>query len=65
MFLYDAPVLEGLFRVFSFLGLGLSLLGISWFYTRFVFGDKALAPPDSGGNEQLEQEAAKGPGSGS
>ena len=65
VFLYDAPVLEGLFRVFSFLGLGLSLIGISWFYTRFVFGDKALAPPDSGGNGQLEQEAAKGPGSGS
>jgi Predicted membrane protein (DUF2339) len=37
VFLYDASALEGLYRFFSFLGLGLSLLGISWFYTRFVF----------------------------
>jgi uncharacterized membrane protein len=38
VFLYDASELEGLFRVFSFFGLGVSLLGLSWFYTRFVFG---------------------------
>ncbi|HUX78403.1 MAG TPA: DUF2339 domain-containing protein [Alphaproteobacteria bacterium] len=37
VFLYDAAELTGLFRVFSFLGLGMSLLGLSWFYTRFVF----------------------------
>jgi uncharacterized membrane protein len=37
VFLYDAAELTGLFRVFSFLGLGISLLGLSWFYTRFVF----------------------------
>lgn len=37
VFLYDAAELTGLLRVFSFLGLGLSLLGLSWFYTRFVF----------------------------
>ncbi len=37
VFLYDASELEGLFRVFSFFGLGLCLLGLSWFYTRFVF----------------------------
>ncbi len=37
VFLYDAAELEGLYRVFSFAGLGLSLLGLSWFYTRFVF----------------------------
>ena len=40
VFLYDASELEGLYRVFSFLGLGISLLGLSWFYTRFVFGTK-------------------------
>lgn len=40
VFLYDASELEGLFRVFSFFGLGLSLLGLSWFYTRFVFGER-------------------------
>ncbi len=37
VFLYDASELEGLLRVVSFLGLGLSLLGLSWFYTRYVF----------------------------
>ena len=42
VFLYDASELEGLFRVFSFFGLGLSLLGLSWFYTRFVFGERDL-----------------------
>jgi uncharacterized membrane protein len=40
VFLFDASELEGLFRVFSFLALGLSLLGISWFYMRFVFGKR-------------------------
>jgi uncharacterized membrane protein len=38
VFLYDASELTGLYRVFSFLGLGLSLIALSWFYTRFVFG---------------------------
>jgi hypothetical protein len=42
VFLYDASELTGLFRVLSFLGLGLSLLGLSWFYTRYVF---ALGKP--------------------
>ncbi len=39
VFLYDASELEGLYRVFSFFGLGISLLGLSWFYARYVFGD--------------------------
>lgn len=38
VFLYDASELDGILRVISFLGLGLSLLGLSFFYTRFVFG---------------------------
>ena len=38
VFLYDASELTGLWRVFSFFGLGLSLLGLSWFYSKFVFG---------------------------
>ena len=38
VFLVDAASLTGLFRVFSFLGLGLSLIGLSYFYSRFVFG---------------------------
>jgi hypothetical protein len=45
--------------VFSFLGLGLSLLAISYFYSRFVFGGEqggaigqaeATVPPASGGS---------------
>lgn len=38
VFLYDASALTGLFRVLSFFGLGVSLMGLSCFYTRFVFG---------------------------
>ncbi|HYD17313.1 MAG TPA: DUF2339 domain-containing protein [Patescibacteria group bacterium] len=37
VFLYDIDELTGLYRVFSFMGLGLTLLALSWFYTRFVF----------------------------
>lgn len=37
VFLYDASALTGLWRAFSFFCLGLCLIGISWFYTRFVF----------------------------
>lgn len=37
VFLYDAAALTGLYRVAAFFGLGVSLLGISWFYSRFVF----------------------------
>jgi uncharacterized membrane protein len=40
VFLFDAAELEGLYRVFSFLGLGFSLIGLSHFYSRFV-SDKA------------------------
>lgn len=37
VFLYDASELDGLFRVFAFLGLGVSLIGLSFFYQKFVF----------------------------
>ncbi len=37
VFLVDASELEGLFRVLSFLGLGLALIGIGFFYNRVVF----------------------------
>lgn len=36
VFLFDAGELEGLYRIFSFFGLGVSLIGLSYFYTRFV-----------------------------
>ncbi|MBD3869411.1 MAG: DUF2339 domain-containing protein [Acidobacteria bacterium] len=38
VFLYDTANLVDLYRVLSLFGLGLTLLGLSWFYQRFVFG---------------------------
>lgn len=37
VFLVDASHLDGLARVFSFIGLGLSLFALSGFYSRYVF----------------------------
>lgn len=37
VFLVDASELEGLFRVLSFLGLGVALIGIGFFYNKVVF----------------------------
>jgi uncharacterized membrane protein len=37
VFLVDASELEGLFRVLSFLGLGLALIGLGFFYNKVVF----------------------------
>jgi uncharacterized membrane protein len=46
VFLFDASELTGLWRVLSFLLMGLSFLGISWAYARFVFGiGKRKEPP--------------------
>lgn len=39
VFLVDAGNLEGLYRVISFAGLGISLIALSYFYTRFVRDD--------------------------
>ena len=36
VFLYDLSTLRGIFRVFSFLGLGVALILVSLFYQRFV-----------------------------
>jgi uncharacterized membrane protein len=36
VFLWDMSGLDGLYRVASFMGLGLCLVGIGWLYTRFV-----------------------------
>jgi uncharacterized membrane protein len=41
VFLIDMAGLTGLYRVLSFLGLGLALVGIGYFYQRFIL----LAPP--------------------
>ena len=37
VFLFDVSELQDLYRVFSFFGLGLCLIGLSYFYARFVF----------------------------
>ncbi|HKV07304.1 MAG TPA: DUF2339 domain-containing protein, partial [Thermoanaerobaculia bacterium] len=41
VFLYDTANLSDLYRVFSFLGLGASLLLLAWVYQRFVFRETA------------------------
>lgn len=41
VFLYDTSNLAGLYRVFSFFGLGVSLLVLAWVYQRFVFRESA------------------------
>ncbi|MEO6013948.1 MAG: DUF2339 domain-containing protein [Devosia sp.] len=46
VFLFDASELDGLWRVLSFLLMGLSFLGISWAYARFVFGIGLQKPPE-------------------
>ena len=46
VFLFDASELTGLWRVLSFLLMGLSFLGISWAYARFVFGIGLRKPPE-------------------
>ena len=49
VFLWDMSGLTGLYRVASFLGLGLSLVAIGFFYQRYMFGDRAN--PEDGGEE--------------
>ena len=38
VFIFDAGALDGLLRVASLIALGLSLIGIGWFYTRQLAG---------------------------
>jgi uncharacterized membrane protein len=38
VFVYDMSALSDLYRVFSFLGLGVSLLLLAYLYQRYVFG---------------------------
>lgn len=52
VFLWDMSGLTGLYRVASFLGLGLSLVAIGYFYQRFMFqkndGDPAVPTTEQG-----------------
>lgn len=40
VFLFDIAAINDLFRVLSFLGLGLSLVALGWVYQRFVFAGR-------------------------
>lgn len=44
IFLFDMADLEGLLRVASFMGLGLSLLGLAYLYQRFNLSSKSSGP---------------------
>jgi uncharacterized membrane protein len=46
-FLFDMAALDGLWRGLSFLGLGLSLIGVAYFYQRYVFPRVLTARPDN------------------
>jgi uncharacterized membrane protein len=43
VFLYDLSNVTGVYRIFSFLGLGVSLILVSLFYQRFVFGGRSAS----------------------
>ncbi len=45
IFLFDISGLDGLWRVTSFVAMGVALLATSWFYGRFVFGRHKDAAP--------------------
>ncbi len=47
-FLIDMSALTGVYRALSFMGLGIVLVAIGWFYQRILFR-KAAAPATSGG----------------
>jgi uncharacterized membrane protein len=42
VFLWDMAGLEGLYRIASFMGLGLCLVGIGWLYGKFVMPKRTL-----------------------
>jgi len=51
VFLWDMSALDGLYRVGSFLGLGLSLLGVSFLYQRLIFAGRPGDPEPEDGPE--------------
>jgi len=49
IFIYDLSFLQTLYRIFSFAGLGVVLLGVSWLYQRYrgeilALDEKKLSP---------------------
>lgn len=45
VFVFDMEALEGPLRALSFIGLGLSLIGLGWIYQRFVFNKPTPPSP--------------------
>jgi uncharacterized membrane protein len=45
VFLYDLSSLSGAYRAFSFIGLGLVLVGIGWLYQKVLFPTRAATSP--------------------
>ena len=64
VFLFDASELTGLWRVLSFLLMGLSFLGISWGYARFVFGIGLTKPPPAAPGQPAGDQAKRIDGTG-
>jgi uncharacterized membrane protein len=48
-FLYDLSNLEGAYRAFSLLGLGLVLMAVGWLYQRLLSRPRPPAPPSAAG----------------
>lgn len=46
VFVYDMAALQDFYRIFSFLGLGASLMLLAWLYQRFVFRKEATDEAD-------------------
>jgi uncharacterized membrane protein len=44
VFLIDFSALDGVWRAASFIGLGLTLLGVALFYQKFIFADRSAKP---------------------
>ncbi len=59
VFLLDMANLEGILRALSFIGLGLSLVGVGLFYQRILNGGAAATPPTN--DESGEQARAPDP----
>ena len=56
VFLFDASGLDGLARIGSFVALGVSLIGVGWFYSRFLPDAQLTGPKHSGDSRSREAE---------
>lgn len=56
VFLFDAAGLDGLLRIGSFVALGVSLIGVGWFYSRFLPDAQLTGPKHSGDSRSRDAE---------